>query len=111
MECQDCNTIFEYIDVSIQNKEDPQCPNFRSQTVVKLISTPHIRMDSDSILRSMPDPVPPLRELIGKNKEGCEGGFNELSGEQRQLKDYNRKKDSRGNSIWTPKERTYFHRR
>lgn len=73
-----------------------------------MIGTPHVRMDSDSILKSLPDVTPPLRELIGKNKPGCEGGYKELEKDQRQLKEYKRRKDKYGNTEWIPKERGYF---
>ena len=103
IECE-CGMIFEYLQV--RSDDFPTCPKCGSRVSMsrKLFNmAPNIRMDSDSILRSMPDPVPPLRELIGKGTEG----YKELEGDQRELKDYTSRKNRQGNTEWIPKEKTY----
>lgn len=109
--CKDCEHIWENIEVWSNHKpiECPQCKSLNFEKVFTTIKY-EVRMDPDSILRSMPDPSPPLRELIGKTKEGCEGGYKELEGDQRTLKEYTRRKDRYGNSIWEPKRRSYFYK-
>jgi hypothetical protein len=65
-------------------------------------------MDSDSVLRSVPDPNPPLEELRGKNRPDCEGGYADKPYADTNLNSYDRTKDKYGNSIWREKRRTYF---
>ena len=104
VQCQTCETVFEYLEIS--SDDYPQCPYCGGSEVKKIFTTcPHIRMNSDDILHTLPDPIPPLRELIGKGT----GGFKELEQDQRELKDYTRTKDKQGNSVWLPKERKYFY--
>jgi hypothetical protein len=44
-----------------------------------MITAPaQIRMDGKVALQTLPDPHPPLHELRGKNRPGCEGGYNDL---------------------------------
>lgn len=106
IECLDCNNTFEWL--KILSKEVPQCPYCGSSEVKKMLSTFHYRDNPDTVKHELPDPVPPLRELVGKTQEGCEGGYKELQNDQRQLSEYRRRKDKQGNSIWEPIEKTYF---
>lgn len=104
--CETCQEEFEYL--QIRSDDFPVCPKCDGSNIKKIFSMmPNIRMDSDSILRSLPDPAPPLTELIGKQRKGTEGGFKELEKEQRQLKEYTKRKDRDGNTVWLPKERTH----
>ncbi len=64
-------------------------------------------MDSDVILKSMPDPSPPLEELRGKSKTHKGGGFTDKPYADTQLKNYDRHKDKNGNWIWTEKKRLH----
>ena len=104
--CDACGEIFEYLQITSQDV--PICPKCQSCSIHKIFSTFHYRADSDTVKRSLPDPQVPLRELIGKNKPNCEGGYKELENDRRELKDYIRTKDKNGNNIWLPKERKYF---
>lgn len=106
-ECNDCGGIFESIEVWTMHIAT-ECKLCKGKNIQRIIGTPHVRMDSDAILKSLPDPTPPLRELIGKTKPGCEGGYKELEQDQRQLKDYIRRRDKMGNAVFLPKERRYF---
>lgn len=105
--CSDCGNIWENIEVW-KHHAPSKCPKCESPHFTKLIGTPHIRMDSDNILHSLPDVTPPLTELIDKEKPGCVGGYKELRNGPRELKEYERKKDKYGNSLWTEKRKTYF---
>jgi putative FmdB family regulatory protein len=104
--CKDCGYEFEYL--FIRSDDFPVCPKCGGKDFDKRFATPNIRMNSDGILRSVPDPVPPLTELIGKQKKGYEGGYKELEGNERQLKNFKRTKDKFGNTIWEEKRRTYY---
>ena len=107
LECNECTNVWEFL--QIRSDDLPVCPKCKTMNVKKIFSMmPHVRMDADSIFKSLPDPVPPLQELIGKQREGTEGGFQELKNEQRQLKDYTKRKDSQGNNVWLPKERVHI---
>jgi putative FmdB family regulatory protein len=106
--CNECNQIFENIEVWTSHKAT-KCVYCGSKKIDKIIGSKiSIRPDSDSILKSMPDPIPPLTELIGKNKPGYEGGYKELENGPRELKEYKRTRDKYGNANWLPKEKTYF---
>ncbi len=106
-ECLACGEIFEFLKIK-SDEWCTECPICHSQSFERTISMPHIRTNSDSIMKSLPDPVPPLTELIDKQRPGTEGGFQELKNEQRQLKEYDRTKDKFGNSVWMPKEKIYI---
>lgn len=105
--CNDCGYEFESIEVASHHKAIA-CKDCGSPSIVKIIGLTHVRMDSDTVKHNLPDPVPPLRELIGKNKPGTEGGYKEIANDQKELKEYTRRKDKYGNSIWEPKRKTYF---
>ncbi len=107
LECSDCGYVFEFL--FIRTDEFPTCSRCGSRYFNKLVSCPHIRMDSDA-LKSLPDPTPPLTELVGKTKPGCEGGFKEKGNDEQQLKNFDRKKDKYGNTIWNEKRRQYYHK-
>lgn len=107
IQCKKCKEIFEYL--QIRSDDFPVCPKCNGSSVKKIFSMiPNIRMDSDSILKSLPDPRPPLTELIDKQRKGTEGGFQELKNEQKQLKEYTKRRDKDGNTVWLPKERTHI---
>lgn len=73
--CSDCGKVFESIEVASHHKAT-ECKFCKSAKIQRIISAnTQVRMDSDVILKSMPDPVPPLSELEGKTKPGCVGGF------------------------------------
>jgi len=103
LRCKDCEHVFEYF--FVRSDDFPTCPKCGGQYFEKLISCPHIRMDSDQILKSLPDPSPPLEELRGKGSEG----YKDKPYADPQLKNYVRKKDKYGNSNWEEKRRQYFH--
>ena len=106
--CSDCKQTFENIEVWSSHKAT-ECKFCGSKNIEKVIGCHQVRMDSDVVLRSLPDPVPPLEELRGKNKPGMEGGFKDKPYADTQLKNYKRQKDKNGNWIWTEKRRQYFH--
>jgi putative FmdB family regulatory protein len=107
-ECKDCGHIWENIET--RSFDTPKiCPACGMGNFVKLITTKtEVRMDSDTILRSLPDPVPPLEELRGKTKRGCEGGYVDKPYASTNLKDYIRTRDKYGNAIWKEKRKSYF---
>lgn len=106
-ECLDCGARFELMFIMALRPLE-QCPKCRSLVVERTISMPHIRMDADVIKKSLPDPSPPLEELRGKNKPGCEGGYADKPAVDPQLKNYKRTKDKMGNNIWEEKRKTHF---
>ena len=106
IECLECNNVFEFL--QIKSDEIPICPKCKSTKVKKIIGTFHYRDNPDAVKHELPDPVPPLRELVGRQKDGCEGGYKELTKDQRQLKEYRRRKDKLGNVEWIPIERQHF---
>ena len=106
-ECQECRAIFELMFI-VADKPKEECPSCKSINIVKVMSMPEIRIDSDSILKSLPDPTPPLEELRGTQKPGCEGGFSDKPETETNLGKYRREKDKRGNVIWTERKKTYF---
>ena len=106
LDCCNCRTIFEFL--QIRSDEAPICPVCGGSKTKKLISTFHYRDNPDVVKHELPEPVPPLRELIGKQKPNCEGGYRELANEQRQLKEYRRRKDKQGNTEWIPVEKSHF---
>jgi len=106
-ECENCKTVFEYL--WIKSDDSPICSKCNSSNVHKIFTSKfHVRMDADVMKHELPDPSPPLRELVGKTRPGCKGGFKELENDHRELKEYNRTKDKQGNNIWLPKERSYI---
>lgn len=105
--CKDCTFEFENIEVASHHKAT-SCKACGSPNIERIIGLGIIRMDSDMVKHNLPDPVPPLRELVGKNKPGTEGGYKELANDKKELKEYKRTKDKYGNSVWLPKERKYF---
>lgn len=107
--CNECGKVFESLEIWSYDKAT-KCKICGSEAIERIISCSHIRMDSDSVKKSLPDPVPPLRELVGKNKKGTEGGFKELESDKRELREYDRVKDKHGNNVWLPKRRKYFHK-
>ena len=104
--CEKCGEVFENIEIW-KSQAATECPKCQSHKITRLMGMPHLRKDSTSIRHNLPDPVPPLRELIGKTRPGCEGGFKELENDQRELKEYNRTRDSVGNTIWLPRSKSY----
>lgn len=106
-QCLTCFHKFELMFIMALKPEE-QCPRCRSWIIERIISIPHVRMDADVMTKSLPDPVPPLTELIGKNRPDTEGGYREIANDQKQLKEYKRKKDKLGNTEWTPIERTHI---
>jgi putative FmdB family regulatory protein len=105
--CSECGNIWESIEVW-KSHAPSECPQCKSKDIQKIMGTPHVRMDSDPILHSIPDPSPPLEELRGKVKPGCEGGYVDKPYADPQLKNYTRRRDKYGNSIWEEKKRVYF---
>lgn len=103
MQCKKCKKVFEFL--QIQSGDWPTCPKCGSKNAFrKLFSMmPAIRMDSDTILKSLPDPVPPLEELRGRARPDSESGLRDKP--EAKLSDYKRKKDKLGNTMWFPKER------
>jgi putative FmdB family regulatory protein len=101
-QCDTCGHIFESIEVWSHHKAT-KCPECKSEVIHKLISAHIVRMDADTVKKSLPDPVPPLRELVGR--KGMKGGFKELEDDYRELKDYNKTTDKNGNTVWLPKEK------
>jgi len=101
LECCSCGHIFEYL--FIRSDDYAHCPECDGGTFNKLFTMlPHARMDSDSILKSLPDPTPPLEEL-----RGCrEGALADKPYASSNLRDYVRKKDKHGNNIWIEKDRS-----
>jgi putative FmdB family regulatory protein len=106
IECQKCQKIFEFL--FIKTDDVAKCPFCGSDNVKRLIGLPHIRMNPDGILTSVPDPSPPLEELRGKTRQGCEGGYADKPETETQLKNYKRKKDKYGNTLWEEKRKQYI---
>jgi len=107
IECSDCGQVFESIEVASHHKAT-ECKFCKSKNIKRIMSgCTQVRMDSDTVLKSVPDPVPPLSELEGKTKPGCEGGFADKP-EGGNLNNYTRSKDKYGNTIWKQKKRVYF---
>jgi putative FmdB family regulatory protein len=102
--CENCKNIWENIEVW-KSHVPKACPKCGSTNFNKVISCPLIRMDPDTILKSVPDPTPPLEELRGKTKRGCLGGYSDKPHASTELKSYTRRKDKYGNSIWTERRR------
>jgi putative FmdB family regulatory protein len=105
--CLDCEYEFEKIVIDSQAgfSEPDQCPECRSNIIEKMVTAPaQIRMDGKAGLRSVPDPKPPLQELRGKNKSGCEGGYADLP----EFKPTERKKTKGGNWEWSEKKKQYI---
>jgi hypothetical protein len=71
---------------------------------MRMVCTPIIRMDPDTVKHEMPDPAPPLEELRGKGNPG----YKDKPYASTYLKDYTRKKDKLGNSIWEEKRRLHI---
>lgn len=107
--CADCGHSWESIE-AWPSHAPTKCPKCRSQQFHKVftVTKQQIRMDAEAVLKSVPDPTPPLEELRGKTKRGCVGGFEDKPEASRNLKDYTRRKDKYGNSIWEEKKRSYF---
>lgn len=106
-ECRECGKVFESIEVASYHKAT-ECKFCKSTKIQRIISAnTQVRMDSNMVLKNMPDPVPPLSELEGKTKPGCEGGFADKE-EGGNLNNYTRSKDKHGNTIWREKKRSYF---
>ncbi len=108
MTCEDCLQPFEFL--KIKTDDIPICPHCGSVMVKKVFgNTFQVRMDPDTILKSLPDPSPPLEELRGKNQPGCQGGYADKPHADDQLKNYTRTRDKLGNSYWQEKRRKYYH--
>lgn len=105
-ECEKCGNVWETFVWPSGMGTPKKCPKCKSTKLVKCFSSikQQIRMDSDTILRSVPDPTPPLTEL--KPQKGSESGLQDLP--RTELKDYVRTKDKYGNAVWKEKRRTYF---
>jgi len=108
VECQNCNEVTEFI--KVRSFDTPICKKCGSRDVKVIVSLFHYRNDPDSVKHNLPDPYPPLEELRGKQKPGCEGGFSDKPYADTNLGNYERKKDKYGNTIWIEKRRTYFHK-
>ena len=106
--CEECGNVFEHIFQWEQAEQPEGCPQCRRHNFQRVFSIPTIRMDSDVILKSLPDPAPPLEELRGKTRKGCVGGFEDKPYADPQLKNYNRTKDKNGNINWEEKKKIYF---
>lgn len=108
-ECQECKHQWESVEVW-KSHAPKECPRCKSKSFEKVLGSnlPQVRMDPDTVLRSLPDPIPPLEELRGKVKKGCEGGYEDKPYASTTLKDYVRRKDKYGNTIWEEKRRSYF---
>ncbi len=105
--CKDCGGIFESIEVWKKHRAK-NCKYCGSKRIKKIIGTFHVCTDPDSILRSIPDPSPPLEELRGRNKPGCDGGYADKPYADPQLKNYTRRRDKQGNTIWEEKRKQYI---
>ena len=99
--CKDCGEVFESIEVW-KSHAAKECKKCQSPNIERCIGTPHIRMDSDPVLHSIPDPTPPLDELRGKGTHGYKDKPHV------DIKNYTRRKDKYGNSIWEEKHKQYF---
>lgn len=104
--CDACGEEWEHL--QIRSDDFPVCPKCQSSKVHKLFTTFKIRMDAAVMKHELPDPCPPLEELRGKQREGCEGGYADKPYADTQLKNYDRTRDKQGNIIWTEKKRQYF---
>lgn len=105
MECQECNTVFEFL--KVKSDDFPICPKCGcyGPTCKKIFSMmPNIRMNSDDILHNLPDPSPPLEELRGKGTEG----YKDKPEASSNLGKYKRRKDKYGNTIWEEKKKIIF---
>ena len=102
-QCKECGEVFENIEVW-KSHAVIECPECKSSSLERLIGTPNIRMDSDSIKHNLPDASPPLEELRGKGTEG----YKDKPYASTYLKDYTRHKDKRGNIEWREKRRQYI---
>ena len=107
IECNECKNVWEFL--QIRSDDLPICPQCKTMNVKKIFSSAFgVRMDSDSVLKSLPDPSPPLEELRGKQRPGTVGGFEDKPYADTQLKNYTRRRDRQGNIIWEEKRRKYF---
>jgi len=106
--CKDCDREFESIEVWESMKAE-ECVHCHSKNIERQIATKtHIRMNSDTILRSLPDPTPPLEELRGKTKPGCVGGYEDKPYADTDINHYDMSHDKYGNRIFTEKKKLYF---
>lgn len=99
--CKDCGEVFEYL--LIKSDEVPICPICKSLICEKLFTMlPHSRMDADQVLKSLPDPQPPLEEL----RDCRPGALQDKPHASPYLKDYVRKRDKNGNTEWIEKDKS-----
>ena len=69
-ECKECGEVFENIEIWTSHKAKI-CKKCGSKKIKKIFTSHfEVRMDSDCVKKSLPDPTPPLTELIGKGTEG-----------------------------------------
>lgn len=106
-ECLDCGKTFEVVVISRQSQfqESSSCQFCNSANIKKIISkSPTIRYDGRVALQTLPDPSPPLQELRGKNRPGCEGGFQDLP----EVGKMERRRRPDGNWEWYEVKKQYF---
>lgn len=97
-ECEDCGHIFEFLKVRTDDT-CTECVVCKSTNIKQIVSVSQIRMDPEVILKSLPDPTPPLEELRGIRP----GALEDKPYASTRLRDYIRKKDKYGNTIWIEK--------
>lgn len=102
-QCAECKHRWENIEVWSYHKAT-KCPKCGCESIAKIIGTPIVRSDPDTVKHSLPDPQPPLEELRGKGTEG----YKDKPYASTYLKDYTRRKDKEGNTIWEEKHRQYI---
>lgn len=102
-ECQNCGKVFEIIWLS--EKDEPDNCKICQGKLRRIVSQFLVSTAGKNILRNLPDPVPPLTELVGKGKNNK--GFEDLPA--RTLNEYKRIKKDTGETVWIPKEKKYFH--
>lgn len=107
-ECADCKEVFESVEIW-ESHRPKECTACGSPNISRIFSGKvSVRMDADVMKHNLPDPVPPLEELRGKNQPGCEGGFQDKPEASTNLNNYTRSHDKYGNTIWKEKERMTF---
>jgi len=87
-ECKTCGSKFEFLKIR-SDEECTECKVCESTEIQKIISVSNFRMNSDDILKSLPDPTPPLEEL----RDCRPGALADKPHMSSELKDYVRRKD------------------
>jgi putative FmdB family regulatory protein len=101
-ECDDCHTVFENVEVWSTHKAT-KCKVCGSPNIHRIITSFLYREHSDVVRHNLPDPIPPLEEYRGRVP-----GLKDKPYASRDLKDYVRRKDKYGNTIWEEKRKMVF---